>query len=64
MLPVRRRSERSGYEDGDEILSRAVLLEILEGRHVYILRSYSEILSMSLYGMEWKSLYILMEAQG
>lgn len=49
MLPVRQRSERGGYEDGHQVLPRAFLLEILEGYHVYILRSYSEILSMSLY---------------
>ncbi|KAI8552664.1 hypothetical protein RHMOL_Rhmol06G0283600 [Rhododendron molle] len=46
VFEVRRWCERGGYEGGDEVLLRAVVLEILESRCLYFLWSYSQNLQM------------------
>jgi len=47
VLAVRRRSQRGGYDDTNQILLHSVLLQILESYYLYILWSHSEVLQMS-----------------
>lgn len=41
MFAVRRRGKRGRHEDGYKVLSRAILLEILESNYMHILWSNS-----------------------
>jgi hypothetical protein len=49
MFPVRRRGKRGGHEDGNKVLSRAILLEILESNYMHILWSNSSNIPMNLH---------------
>lgn len=47
VLPVRRRSQRRRYENRHQILSRPVLLEVLESHRLHFLRCCSSFLQMN-----------------
>lgn len=44
MLAVRTRGQRGRHEDGDAVLLRPALLEVVEGHHLHLLRCYSQVL--------------------
>ncbi|WVZ01515.1 hypothetical protein V8G54_027584, partial [Vigna mungo] len=47
VLAVRRRSQRGGYDDTNQILLHSILLQILESYYLHFLWSHSQILQMS-----------------
>lgn len=48
MFTVRRRGKRGRHEDGYKVLSRAILLEILESNYMHILWSNSSNLPINV----------------